>query len=343
MKHIAKIFIAAACLTLVSFGAGAQSVCYSLQKIWGDGTRHCAFTSLVEYKGIYYCAFRDGYSHIFNENGEADGKVQVIASKDGDAWESVALFEQEGYDLRDPKLSVMPDGRLMLLYGCMLYKDKKLVTTSCRVTFSEDGRHFSNPEYIKIDGTEQSWLWRVTWHKGTGYGVTYFRDKQGQKVRLLTTKDGIEYSVLKTLEVPDFPNEATVRFTADDKMLILLRRDGGSRSAMFLSAEAPYSEWACKDLGFHVGGPEMIVLPDGRVVIGGRSEYIRGHARTVLYTGTADGDFCETLVLPSAGDNSYPGFIVVGNELWATYYSSHETAKPSIYIAKIPLSQFFYK
>lgn len=65
----------------------------------------------------------------------------------------------------------------------------------------------------------------------------------------------------------------------------------------------------------------------------------------------------ELLTLPSKGDTSYAGVVIDGNELWVSYYSSHELAdsqldtqnsldesnrvakaKTMIYFAKIQLS-----
>jgi hypothetical protein len=51
---------------------------------------------------------------------------------------------------------------------------------------------------------------------------------------------------------------------------------------------------------------------------------------------TADGQYNPQLTLPSGGDNSYPGMVWHGGQLWLSYYSSHE-GKSSIYLAKIKL------
>ncbi|MAD80997.1 MAG: hypothetical protein QGF59_25915 [Pirellulaceae bacterium] len=47
-----------------------------------------------------------------------------IVSDNGDRWESAALIAEDGIDLRDPKLSIMPDGWLMLIMGGSVYDDK---------------------------------------------------------------------------------------------------------------------------------------------------------------------------------------------------------------------------
>ena len=52
------------------------------------------------------------------------------------------------------------------------------------------------------------------------------------------------------------------------------------------------------------------------------------------------------MILPSGGDNSYPGFLRVGDELWVVYYSSHELTwedgrpRAGIYLARVPVSYF---
>lgn len=38
----------------------------------------------------------------------------------------------------------------------------------------------------------------------------------------------------------------------------------------------------------------------------------------------------ELLTLPSKGDTSYAGVVIDGNELWVSYYSSHEIANAQL-------------
>ena len=78
----------------------------STTRIW-EGP-YCAFTSLVEFKGRYYCAFREASSHLFDADGHAaEGVSRIIVSDDGTHWRSAAMLAKSGLDLRDPKLSVM--------------------------------------------------------------------------------------------------------------------------------------------------------------------------------------------------------------------------------------------
>ena len=308
---------------------------FTVEKIWSNG-QHCAFTSLIEFKGMYYCSFREGFSHIFDENGNAEGKIRILASKNGKKWESVALIGKEGYDLRDPKLSITPDGRLMVSLGGSVYRNKKLVDAHSHVMFSEDGKNFTEPVPVVIDSRvtgELNWIWRVTWHKGVGYGMSYNRQ---DNISLLSTTDGINYNLIKTENMEGFPNETTIRFREDDTMWMIIRRDKGDRKAKLAVSKPPYTDWEYTDLPMFVGGPDFI-LDDRICVAGGRAHETGAEPKTVLSTDLFRGG--PEITLPSGGDTSYPGLLVVGDELWVSYYSTHETPKASIYLAKIPISR----
>ena len=83
----------------------------SVRKIWDRG-EHNAFTDLIRFQDRWWCTFREAKDH-----GPSLGQVRVIVSTDGEKWESAALLEEREVDLRDPKLPIMPDGRLMLIMG----------------------------------------------------------------------------------------------------------------------------------------------------------------------------------------------------------------------------------
>src|SRR5688500_7815387 len=74
-----------------------------------DRAPHSAFTDLVRFKGRWYCVFREGKAHV-----SPDGAIRVLTSADGKAWESAALLTSKTADLRDPKITVTPDGKLHL-------------------------------------------------------------------------------------------------------------------------------------------------------------------------------------------------------------------------------------
>ena len=160
MRHKnARIFLVcaaalslAALLCISSAPGTSPGNCYKgleCDCIWSND--YSAFPSIVKFQGKYYVSFREAKSHIFDENGKAEGKARILVSRDGKKWKSMALLAKEGYDLRDPKLSVTPDGRLMVTMGGSIYIDRELKGFIPQVSFSSDGRTFSAAEPVVFD------------------------------------------------------------------------------------------------------------------------------------------------------------------------------------------------
>jgi len=297
-------------------------------KIW-DAAPHNAFTDLIRFEGKWYCTFREADSHA----GGKDGKIRVIVSEDGDKWFSSALLTEDGVDLRDPKLSITPDGKLMLVMGGSVYEGKKFISRQPRVAFSKDGCNWTPTEKILSEG---DWLWRVTWHEGKAYGVSYGTEpKEDWTLTLFVSKDGLKYDKVCKLNVPGNANETTLRFLPNGEMTALIRRESGNKKAWIGSSKKPYTTWNWKETGHQIGGPNFIILPEGRMYAGGRN-YI-DKVSTMIGILTLD-SYEPILTLPSSGDTSYPGMVWHENLLWVSYYSSHE-GKTGIYLAKIKLSQ----
>jgi hypothetical protein len=299
-----------------------------VRKIW-DKAPHNAFTDLIRFKGAWYCVFREGQAHV-----APDGALRVITSKDGQAWTSAALITSTNGDLRDAKITLMPDGRLMLSGAAALHPPSPIKHQSM-AWFSKDGRKWSDPVPI---GDPNFWLWRTTWQKKTAYSVGY-GTAAGKFVRLYTSRDGRQFDTLvASLYDEGYPNEASLLFQPDGTGLCLLRRDGNPGTAKFGVAKAPYQAWEWKDLGMRLGGPQMLRLPDGRIVAAGR--LYDGTVRTsLLWLDPVAEKMTEFLKLPSGGDTSYPGLVWHQDLLWVSYYSSHE-GKTSIYLAKVKLPAY---
>jgi hypothetical protein len=294
-------------------------------KVW-DAGRHNAFTDLVRFADRWFCAFREADAHV-----GGDGKLQVLTSADGTSWEPAALLAEPGIDLRDPKLSVTPDGRLMIVAGGSVYDGKTLKGRRPRVAFSADGRAWTATRPVLAEG---DWLWRVTWHAGRCYGMSYAAgpgDEWG--LTLWAAADGERFGKVTDLAVPGRPNEATVRFAPDGRMVALVRREAGDTRGWVGSAAAPYTDWAWKPLPARVGGPNFVFLPDGSAVAAVR--LYDGRVRTSLCRlDPAAGRLDEALALPSGGDTSYAGLVWHADRLWVSYYSSHE-GRAAIYLARV--------
>ena len=330
--------LVAGTIALSCASAAAQPAHIKSQRIW-DKAPHNAFTDLAEFDGRLYCTFREGARHVHGD----DGRIRVIVSADdGASWKSAALLAEEGVDLRDPKISITPDDRLMIVMGGSFYDDRKIQKREPRISFSDRDRlNFSDPQPVLLDASVRSgwdWLWRVTWHEGDAWGVVYRTNRpDGENdVHLMRSKDGVRFERVSRLPVSGKPNETTLRFLADGTLIALMRREGGDRHGVVLESAPPYVEWEASELPVRLGGPNFVVLDDGALIAGSRAYREDGH-ETVLARLTTNGGFEERITLPSGGDTSYPGMLVRNDMLYVSYYSSHE-GEASIYLAKIGIS-----
>jgi hypothetical protein len=334
-------------LTLLTAGRAEEPKIVSVAKVWDRGP-HNAFTDLIRWRGKWYCTFREADGHV-----GGDGKLRVLESSDGTSWESVALVAEEGIDLRDPKLSVTPDDRLKIVAGGLVYKGTTTIMgRQPRVSFSKDGREWSAPQRVLSEG---DWLWRVTWHGGRAYGVSYNGDARKSqeaidaakksepvssepadwKLKLVTSEDGVKWDVVTYLGVPGFANETTLRFLPDGEMMALVRREEGTTFGWVGSSKPPYKEWKWHETKHRLGGPNFIRLPDESLWAVSRS--YPGGAKTVLAKMGRD-SYEPVLTFESGGDTSYAGMVWHEGHLWISFYSSHEK-KSAIYVAKVRVPQ----
>lgn len=337
---------AALALLVPQPAAGAEGPWLELvgeaRKIWDTG-KHNAFTDLIRFNDQWYCTFREADAHV-----GGDGKLRVLSSPDGEKWASAALLTEKGIDLRDPKLSVTADGRLMIVAGGSVYEGTKLLGRQPRVAFSKDGRDWTPTKRVLTEG---EWLWRVTWHDGKCYGVSYDASQRATekakeaaktgkaepgpaewKLKLWVSTDGEKFELVTHLDVPGHPNETTLRFAPGGEMVALVRREGGNTKGWVGTSKAPYKEWAWKELPARIGGPNFVFLKDGATVAAVRL-YDTKVRTSLCLLDPAGGKLDEALKLPSGGDTSYAGLVWHDGLLWVSYYSSHE-GKSAIYLAK---------
>lgn len=312
----------------------------TVRKVYGEGLSYCAFTSLVKRGDTYYLAFREGKTHA--EDGDF-GLIKILSSTDGEIWSEINTLSLEQVDLRDPNLSVMPNGKLLLLCGArMLSGSGYYVTRTYGCVEKSDGVFETLEQVVlpeDIDWETCSWMWRLTWNKGIGYGVCY----GGETPALLQTTDGLHFDLMAYLTIPGKPSECRIRFKEDGTAFMLVRRDQGQTSikGYWGIAKAPYINWEWKELNVSIAGEDFLI--DGnRIVIATRMEQNIG-SWTALWFGNEHGDFnwCYTLpygCTPNRGETGYAGMINEPREYWVSYYAIDEGENPSVFLVKVPKS-----
>lgn len=313
----------------------------SVKRIW-DQAPYNSFGDIIRFHDQWFCVFREGLFHAPKPGEPGDGKLRVIDSRDGNSWASAALIAEPGTDLRDPHLSIAADGHLMIVAGGSKYPGGVYSGRRPRVVFSPDGFHWTSPQAVLNEG---DWLWRVTWYKGIAYGIAKYGShskevpQNPRRVRLVKSTDGVHWTTVAELNVPG-GDESTVRFLADGRMVAFVRceRPEDDRNVIGVSAP-PYEHWDWHRTANHIGGPNFIVLPDGTMVAGGR---LTRDSESKTMIGIMDlTSFDPSLVLPSRGDSSYPGFAFHDGVLWVMYYSSTEEnrAHTAIYLARVRIGK----
>jgi hypothetical protein len=323
----------------------------SIRRIWCEG-EHNAFPDLQRFGERWYVATREGTVH-----GIAGfGRVRILASDDGENWESVAMFAEFG-DYRRAELSVTADGRLMVLSKFNFYREAAADENRSFDARNHDGKEYhvasrenENRVALSKDGTRWSdirpvqgarpgaWFYSgVQWRAEWGYAI----DRQGR--RLYRTRDGLNFE-----EVSDVPvgNESRIAFKPDGSMVVFFRN--GSLAA----SPPPYSAWTLNEAnkqGPHsYGGPGILALPNGRVFTASRhrvetaaldapeieKEYVDGTALFEL----AGEKLAPRLLIPGGGDRGYTGLAWHDGHLWMAYNApSRDADKSCIYLAKIKL------
>jgi hypothetical protein len=227
----------------------------------------------------------------------------------------------------------------MLTSGCAVNESTDYTHQSF-VWFSNDGGHWTEKSPI---GPRDHWLWRPAWVGSRALCLGYRTNSPEERyVSLYESTDGQNFDLLvDRVYSAGYPNESSFIFVPNQTAFCLLRRDphaGDSGTARLGRAEPPYQHWSWSDLGVRIGGPDIILLDDGRVIAAVR--LYDGHTRTSLcWLDMEQGRLTEFLRLPSGGDTSYPGLVWHEDQLWLSYYSSHEAKGNSfssaIYVARV--------
>ncbi|MBN7818845.1 hypothetical protein [Bowmanella yangjiangensis] len=301
--------------------------------IW-QRAQHNAFTDLCEFNGMLVCSFREATNHI-----SPDGVIRLLYL---DLQGKLIRHQQvnmPGADLRDPKLSLTPDGKLLLLAYAKVYNGQP--EPMYRQAYSwqtQDGKSWSTAKPL---GDKNWWLWRIRWHQDKAYGVGYNREAQNTRLyagfprRTFQCIEPHLFSQRKQRK--GYPNESDMYFSDDGTAHVLLRRDADSCTAQFGVSKPPYRRWTWHDLGFYLGGPTMLKLSKNYVILAGRIWQQPGPKTALVLLEIATMKPSLLHVFPSGGDTSYPGLVKRGKDLYVSYYSSHQQNKTCIYLTKLTL------
>ncbi len=292
-----------------------------------DGA-HNSNTDLILWNGWFYLCHQTSPHHL----GSRRSRLLLWRASDAQSWEKVREFKAERGEYRDPKFAVIRD-RLFLYALPNLTLLAEPVTTM--YTSSVDGTSWEPALEIEPRG----WLfWRPKSQDGSTWYVTAYWHEHGKSI-LLKSEDGVNWSTISQIYEGERNDETDFEFLPDGRMIATARLEGngnewGDRTASTLIAVAspPYEGWTYnKSQVTRLDGPCLFPYK-GRVFAIGRYQATRvprlveqggiySRKRTSLFL-VEEGGLHYLTDLPSAGDTSYAGIAMRGNELYASYYTS---------------------
>jgi len=329
----------------------APRVTVSNVRLAFDNGEHNAFTDMIRWKDKYWLAFRscaDG--HPISSNGA----VIVLSSPDTKVWKQACRIKVPERDARGPHFLAFK-GKLFVFIGAIYASDESETAHSgmnrnnfgC-TAFTRDGETWSEP--TPLTGTNEYFVWGAASHKNKAYlsGRRTRRvasaTEEGKyellgETALFESHNGIDWKITSVYH-QDRGDETSFLFQPNGDLVAVTRR-GGPYPARLLRAKPPYREWLHKDFPFFIGGPLIKKWGDYHIVGGRRNS--KDGKKTGLWWLVGD-ELQSMAILPSGGDNSYPGFAAIDDQHGlVSWYSSHETDESgeiitAIYVADLEIT-----
>ena len=275
---------------------------------------------MVHWKGDYWLSFRSATTH-----GSHDGNLVVLRSADAREWREVQRLDIFPDD-RDPQL--LATAERLFLYDSV--RDGGTLTSF--VTYTDDGKTWSTPQQVYED---QFIFWKPIARHGQFYATAHVSSSEGtlRKAHLITSFDGLKWKEIFEFRGGNWESETTIHFDSGDKIMAFLRQIRGSPPSSILKSSPPYSKWTERTNNIHLSGHAVYTF-DGIT-------YLFSRTRNAKKTGTLVYHYEEETLLPyydipSGGDCSYPAAVRVGQDMFVSYYSSHE-GSTNIYTCRIAL------
>lgn len=301
-----------------------------------DG-KHNAFTDLLFWRDEFWLTYISSPSHFASKHS----RVILMHSKDARQWQQAAEFSGNGEDIRDPKLAVIKDQ--LFLYA-LLNKKFDAEPYKAISTHSANGTAWSAIE----DVTPQGWLLGrpVTPDNKTWFAPAH-RIDHGTAV-LLRSTDGIAWDMHATIHANDRADETAIQLLQNGLMVSATRVEAGGgifghpeAGTQISSAQAPYTEWTSltRSKVTRLDGPVLFTHNDHLYAVGRRQVKVAsplrwqgsavGKKRSALFlVNEKDGELIHLTDLPSSGDTSYPGAVIVNDKLFISYYTNDPGRDP---------------
>jgi len=298
-----------------------------------DGA-HNSNTDLTFWNDSFYLCHQTSPYHL----GSSRSRMLLWRSQDARTWDFVREFKADRGEYRDPTFGKIGD-ELFIYFLPNRARNPEPFTTAYTIT--TDGNDWTPVTEVDQPG----WLfWRPKTIDGKNWYVTAYWHEHG-KSQLLRSSDGRKWETVSHIWEGERNDETDFEFMADGRIISTARLEGNGTwrgdakgSTLISVAEPPYESWThTKSHVTRLDGPCLFPY-NGRVYAVGRyqSSFFPGVAeqgglfsrkRTSLFHLDERG-LTHLTDLPSAGDTSYAGITVRGDEAYVSYYTSDVKEDP---------------
>jgi len=297
---------------------------------------HNSNTDMIQWKDQFYIAYVSSPFHFASNKSV----LHIRTSTDlGHTWSDVTQFNANGQDIRDPKFAII--GNRLFLYA--LKNDTFLAEPYLTMySYTEDGVTWQELKQVPdVDG----WLfWRPKTQDGKTYYDAAYWHEHGKSI-LLKSTDGINWEIISSIHQGQHNDETDIAFLPDGRLLATARLEYDSfgdgmfghplGATLITVAAPPFTTWndLLQSRVTRLDGPNLFNY-DGHIFAVGRYQANLNHSgpltdqgsvlarkRTSLFEVRQDG-LAYLTDLPSEGDTSYEGVIVMGDKAYISYYTS---------------------
>jgi len=298
--------------------------------------KHAAFTDLIacpfdKHTHALLSCYRCAENHV-----SLDGIIEICRVVPQTGKRTYCRLVLPGWDLRDPKF--LQQGKNLILYAYAKNKDRQSGRTTTKMVsyFSVTGQSWSTRHDF---GDHGWWLWRISSNENYTIGLAYNRKHNklnlysgDPRKQMEVRKQGV---LSKTLHGVGYPNESHIVIKENNDAIAVVRRDADTFTAKLGHSRPPFTQWKWHDLGIYIGGPCMINIANDYLLISGREYDGNAFVTSIWLLNTRTRNLRHLLILPSSGDNSYPGMAYKDDTLYVSYYSSHIDQQARVYLAEI--------
>ncbi len=318
MKRL-SFFNAAAVLSLLAivvFSSAAVKRGGIVPEKWFDviedtcvysNNNHVAFTTLNEWEGCLYLAFREAESHEATSANQ--GVIRVLIKK-GDEWETHHVFSIKGADLRDP---------------CFVkWNNRFLIYTSGHYSELLNGE-WTELKPIRHNAPHYIYIWKIRPFNNELYGIGHCWNKWPL---LMKSVDGENWTVVDEFQIGGNATEADLLFVKD-KLYVCFRVElpYGSNS-MWGVSKYPFMDFEWTKLNFSIDSPEMLLYSRKTILLSGRECYYNRDGgkierRVTLFALDKKGKVKGSAIINNeSNDQGYGSFYSLdGKRVLMSYYA----------------------